>query len=79
MPIYEYRCESCDKIFEKIIFRKDEKISCPECGNANVQRVLSVCGFKTGGDKGAASSRMSGSAGSSCAGCTATSCKSCTG
>ncbi len=79
MPIYEYRCDSCDRIFEKLVFRKDITVSCPECGNTNVKRVLSVCGFKTGGEKGAASSRMSGSSGSGCAGCTATSCKSCTG
>ncbi len=79
MPIYEYRCDSCDKIFEKLVFREDEEISCPNCGDTRVQRVLSVCGFKTGGDKGAASSRMSGSKGSSCVGCTATSCKGCTG
>ncbi len=77
MPIYEYRCIDCDKVFEKLIFRKDQAISCPICGNDNVKRVMSVCGFKTGGDKGAASSRTSGSAGSSCAGCTATSCKGC--
>lgn len=78
MPIYEYRCDDCEEIFEKLVFKKDEKILCPECGNEHVHRVLSVCGFKTGSDKGAASSRMSGSKGSSCAGCTATSCKSCT-
>jgi len=77
MPIYEYKCSGCDNIFEKLVFSQNEHVSCPVCGNENAERVLSVCGFKTGGDKGVASSRMSGSKGSSCVGCTATSCKTC--
>jgi putative FmdB family regulatory protein len=76
MPIYEYECCKCCEKFEKLVFRSDEGVSCPKCDSEEVQKVLSVFGFKSGGDKGAASSRM-GSGASSCAGCHSSSCSSC--
>ena len=76
MPIYEYYCESCDREFETLVFRSSDPVACPTCSTENVQRVLSVFGFKSGGDKGAASSRMGGGA-SGCSGCAATNCGSC--
>ena len=66
MPIYEYYCKSCDKEFETLVFRSSDPVVCPTCSAEDVQRVLSVFGFKSGGDKGAASSRMGSGAG----GCT---------
>ena len=80
MPIYEFQCGECGKTFEMLVFRSDDKVVCPECSCENVTRQMSVCGFKSGGDKGAASSRVastSSPSGSSCAGCKATSCASC--
>jgi putative FmdB family regulatory protein len=42
MPIYEYRCETCDACFEKLVFSgDDEPVCCPECGSEKVQRQLS--------------------------------------
>lgn len=76
MPIFEYECCKCSDKFERLVFRSDGPINCPKCNSDEVQRVLSVFGFKSGGDKGAASSRM-GSGASSCAGCTSASCSSC--
>ena len=76
MPIYEYYCESCDDQFEILVFRSSDPVGCPNCNTENVKRVLSVFGFKSGGDKGAASSRM-GSGASGCSGCVATNCSSC--
>jgi putative FmdB family regulatory protein len=76
MPIYEYYCERCDREFETLVFRSSDSVVCPTCSGENVQRVLSVFGFKSGGEKGAASSRM-GSGSSGCSGCTASNCSSC--
>jgi putative FmdB family regulatory protein len=76
MPIYEYYCKSCDSEFETLVFRSSDPVTCPSCRAENVERVLSVFGFKSGGDKGAASSRM-GSGASGCSGCAATNCSSC--
>ena len=43
MPIYEYRCKKCLKIFEKILFssEKDQPQSCPDCMNSETEKVLS--------------------------------------
>ncbi|HOV85173.1 MAG TPA: zinc ribbon domain-containing protein [Syntrophobacteraceae bacterium] len=76
MPIFEYECCRCCERFERLVFGSDEAVTCPKCESTEVQRLLSVFGFKSGGDKGAASSRM-GSGGSGCAGCTSGSCSSC--
>ncbi len=43
MPIFEFKCSSCGKEFERIIFSSDEqKVDCPSCGCADTERMLSV-------------------------------------
>ncbi len=41
MPIYEYSCGSCSRRFELLI-RGDETPSCPDCGTAQLEKLLSV-------------------------------------
>ncbi len=60
MPIYEYRCEPCDKTFEKIRRMSDETpVSCPDCGD-EAKKQLSGFAARTGGG---ASFPMAGSGG----------------
>ena len=73
MPIYEYRCTTCEARFEALVFG-NEKTTCPECRGDKLERLMSACGFKTPGD-GAASVGPAGSSG--CSGCTSTNCSSC--
>ena len=42
MPIYEYRCKSCDVRFEEFL-SSSEKPSppCPACGSETVERLMS--------------------------------------
>lgn len=48
MPIYEYRCLDCSKVFEKIIWNsKQEAADCPYCKSVNNLRILSA--FARGG------------------------------
>lgn len=45
MPIYEYRCQDCQQIFEE--WQKhfeDDQASCPVC-NGNAQRLISHTSF----------------------------------
>ena len=42
MPIYEYRCEDCEKPFEKLVRAFREEVACPECGSGEVERLLST-------------------------------------
>jgi putative FmdB family regulatory protein len=43
MPIYEYRCRKCGKIFEKIqkVNEGGESLKCPYCGGQKPEKVLS--------------------------------------
>ena len=37
MPIYEYYCEKCDKVFDSLqaISRSDQPVDCPKCGRSS--------------------------------------------
>jgi len=58
MPIYEFRCLSCNHCFELLAVRQDDtaEMKCPKCENQEVERVLSCVSYVTGssskGDSG---------------------------
>ena len=33
MPIFEYRCKQCGKVFEELVKKFDVQVTCPYCGN----------------------------------------------
>lgn len=50
MPIYEYRCESCETEFEKLLRAgQDEPENCPECDAPSIKRLISNTNFKLKG------------------------------
>lgn len=40
MPIYEYRCISCDNLFDRLQNHDDDSPDCPVCG-CEVMRIFS--------------------------------------
>jgi putative FmdB family regulatory protein len=44
MPIYEYKCSSCETKFEKLIRRPAEELdlSCPSCGERHLSQEYST-------------------------------------
>lgn len=54
MPIYEFRCGDCGKVYEKLVRERDEEleIKCPECGSEEAARVISRANSIIGGAKG---------------------------
>jgi putative FmdB family regulatory protein len=44
MPLYEYKCRSCDKKFEvrRGLMDKRTDVKCPECGSGDTERVFST-------------------------------------
>ncbi|MEE4219248.1 MAG: zinc ribbon domain-containing protein [Xanthomonadales bacterium] len=50
MPIYEYQCQSCGHELEKIQRMSDDPLKdCPDCGQAQLQRLVSAAGFRLKG------------------------------
>ena len=42
MPIYEYECQGCGKLFEVLVYGPDRKpIQCPVCSSGSAARVMS--------------------------------------
>lgn len=74
MPLYEYQCEECGKIFEVLRSMKDADtaINCKKCESRKTHRVLSTC-YAHGVQQ--PTSISSGG----CSGCSGGSCSSCRG
>ena len=73
MPIFEFICQKCGKEFERLVFRSDEAVQCPECGQESVNKLMSTCSAKGVGYKFTSGSKPA----SSCSGCSSNSCSSC--
>jgi len=42
VPIYDFKCEECGKVSEILIrSANDQDVSCPDCGNSNMDRLIS--------------------------------------
>jgi putative FmdB family regulatory protein len=42
MPIFEYACRKCGKVFEKLVLGKERKLpDCPSCGSKQVSEKYS--------------------------------------
>ncbi|MHB8917674.1 MAG: FmdB family zinc ribbon protein [Desulfocucumaceae bacterium] len=77
MPIYEFKCQSCGRRFEKLcsLGETGENLECPRCGAARPGRVMSGFSSRSSGKDSFAGSGSSG--GSGCGGCSSTNCGSC--
>ena len=49
MPIFEYRCQSCDSKFEKLVRRADDHVECPTCGPSKLEVQYSTFAAQTNG------------------------------
>ena len=64
MPMYEYRCQDCSKLYEQLrrMSDADTNLQCPHCGGHQVQRQVSTCSFA-----GTSSGNSGGNSGGGCA------------
>jgi putative FmdB family regulatory protein len=50
MPIYEYRCQSCNHDLEVMQKLSDPELSdCPSCGQPQLKKLISPVGFRLKG------------------------------
>ncbi len=44
MPLYEYECQNCKKIFTEVLTLKEHErgeMACPSCGSKEVRQLIS--------------------------------------
>ncbi len=77
MPIYEFKCHSCGRRFERLCSMGEtgENLACPQCGTAGPRRVMSGFSAKRSGKDDLGAPGYGG--GSGCSGCSSTNCGSC--
>jgi putative FmdB family regulatory protein len=70
MPLFEYRCEDCQKPFEQFV-TTERKATCPGCGGEHLEKMLSrpgmVSATSSRPDACAAPAPMCGGGGCGCA------------
>lgn len=59
MPLYEYRCEACEKESELLVKGVESRPKCPECGSTRMKKLLSVIGSPVIGDARGGNARES--------------------
>lgn len=46
MPIYDFKCRACSHVFDALV-RHDAMPSCPSCGAAHLERLVSLPAVST--------------------------------
>ena len=63
VPIYEYECNDCHCVFERLVFASDEeKPTCPNCSTPNVTKRISCIGWISAAASASSASSCSSSA-----------------
>jgi len=45
MPIFEYRCRECGKVFEELVTGdRDKTLPCPSCNSRETEKLMSAIG-----------------------------------
>jgi putative FmdB family regulatory protein len=55
MPMFDFRCDDCNKSFEELVRRDYKEVPCPRCGSTKTQRLLSTFSSRTGGARSVSS------------------------
>ena len=49
MPLYEFRCNACERQFERLVRFNAANPECPNCSSANTSKLLSAPAFRLKG------------------------------
>jgi putative FmdB family regulatory protein len=50
MPIFDYKCRSCEHVEEFIVKDYMQQVPCPKCGNTLMQRQVAAPTFRIFGE-----------------------------
>jgi len=65
MPIYEYACRACDRVFEELVIRRSDEaeVKCPACKGRRVEKLVSRPAAARSGEGSGASAPACGPVG----------------
>jgi len=43
MPIYSYKCNTCDTVFDELVMSSDDEVLCPNCKTFDLKRLVTNC------------------------------------
>jgi len=49
MPIFEYECRKCGRLFEELLMSAAQEVLCPSCGSADIEKLISRVAKSCGG------------------------------
>lgn len=49
MPIFEYECAKCGRLFEELVMSPSQKVACPSCGSVKIDKLISAIAKKCQG------------------------------
>jgi putative FmdB family regulatory protein len=49
MPIFEYECKKCGKLFEELVMKEGVEVRCPCCGSTSLDKLISAFAKKCQG------------------------------
>jgi len=60
MPIYEFRCLACGRVFEKLFLKADDEadLACPACASVSLERIISKTNYVMGQGRDSAKPRI---------------------
>jgi len=62
MPIYEYKCDNCSSVFDKLVSMSNtDPIECPQCHSEQTRKLLSAFASSAGSSSGASGCGPAGS------------------
>ena len=49
MPIYEFKCQECHRVFDLLVFSGDDvEMACPDCGSVEISKLISAASHTVG-------------------------------
>jgi putative FmdB family regulatory protein len=53
MPIYEFRCQKCDTLFEALVSSTNtDGVECKKCGSKEVKKAISAASYRLASSSG---------------------------
>lgn len=49
MPIFEYQCKKCGRLFEELVMSPLARVKCPSCRSTALEKLISAFAKKCGG------------------------------